>query len=104
VQKEFYRLRHESGMPPSMPAKKKTLVLAGPGGERIKLTDDEYKVYDEYHRMAAVHLEQFIKSPGWKMIPDPYKADLIKNIYKKYRTAANHKINAMIRNRSMRAD
>lgn len=100
VEKEVDRLRSYPGMPPAMPKRTKNLVLHGVHGESVKLTNEEYAVYDKYNAQAKQALQNVISSPQWSSIPDPNKAKLIDAIYSKFRRAANLEINNSIRRRT----
>lgn len=102
VAKEFHRLRRYPGIPPRMPKRSKTLRLAGLHGERVKLTDEEYVIYDEFHKRAEQHLARLIKRRGWSRVPDDMRAKIISDIYSKYRSVANKRVNASIRRRARR--
>ena len=104
VEKEFDRLSGYEGMPPAMPNRSKHMVLRGVHGENVKLTNEEYAVYDKYNAMAKEALARVIVSPQWNTIPDPNKAKLMSSIYNKFRRAANNEINASIRRRTTVGD
>ena len=101
VEKELTRLSNYSGIPPSTPKREKTMVLRGLQGERVKLTDAEYKVFDRYHQMAKKQMENVIASPMYQRMPDDAKAKLLSSVYRKFRSAAHKEINARIRRRSI---
>ena len=100
VEQEFDRLRNYPKMPPSMPKRSKTMTLQGVGGQKVKLTNDEYAIYDKYHQRAKQHLSTMISSARWSSIPDPLKAQMMRKVYDKYRYAANREINMSIRRRT----
>jgi len=100
VERELNRLRGYDNMPPSSPRRTRKMVLKGVTGENVKLTDDEYAIYDRYHQMAKKHMGQMISSVRWASIPDPLKAKMLDKVYKKYRSAANKEITVSIRRRT----
>jgi hypothetical protein len=104
VEKEFDRLSSYPGMPPAMPKRTKNIVLRGVHGEKVKLTDEEYSIYDKYNAMANQQLKQIVASPNYLSMPDPYKAKFLKKVYDKFRRAANQEINASIRLRTTVGD
>jgi hypothetical protein len=97
---EMDRLSHFKGVPPAMPSRTKNITLSGLFGESIKLTDKEYDVYAQYHRMAEDMLTKIIMSPAWSNYTDEVKADLIKKVYSKFSGTANKQINGMIMQRA----
>jgi hypothetical protein len=76
------------------------MVLKGVTGEEVKLTDAEYEVYNEYHQRAKQRLAQLISSARWASIPDPMKAEMMRSVYDRFRSAANKEITASIRRRT----
>ncbi|KKN79007.1 hypothetical protein LCGC14_0344830 [marine sediment metagenome] len=100
VEREFDRLRGYEGMPPAMPKRTKRIGIRGVDGENIKLTNEEYAVYDKYHARAKQALSRVISSARWESIPDVMKAKMLRSTYGKYRSAANKEINTMIRRRT----
>lgn len=100
VEREFDRLRGYEGMPPAMPKRTKKVSIRGATGENIKLTNEEYAVYDKYHARAKQHLSRVISSARWQSIPDQMKSKMLLSVYRKYRSAANKEITAMIRRRT----
>jgi hypothetical protein len=104
VEKEFSRLGGYPGMPPGMPKRSKQVTLRGVNGERVKLTQEEYSVYDRYHAKANEALNRVIASPNYSRMPEAYQAKLLDSVYKKFRRAANNEINMMIRRRTTVGD
>ena len=100
VERELNRLRHYGDVPPSSPRRTKKLVLKGTSGENVKLTDEEYAIYDRYHKMAKTQTDRVIKAPGYQRLPDDQKAKYLRRIYDKYRRIANKQITIAVRRRT----
>jgi hypothetical protein len=100
VEKELNRLRSYRGTPPASPRRTKKMVLKGVTGENVKLTDDEYAIYDRYHQMAKKQMHNMITSSRWERIPDPMKAKMLDKVYRKHRTAASKQITMLVRRRT----
>ena len=100
VEKELDRLKGYGDVPPSTPRRNKKIVLKGVTGENVKLTDEEYAVYDRWHQKAKVHLSRVISSPTYDRVPDAMKAKMLRSIYDKYRDAANSEITMLVRRRT----
>jgi len=100
VEKELDRLKGYGDVPPSTPRRNKKIVLKGVTGENVKLTDEEYAVYDRWHQKAKVHLSNVISSPTYDRVPDAMKAKMLRSIYDKYRSAANKEIIMLVRRRT----
>jgi hypothetical protein len=100
VEQELDRLSKEPGMPPSVPRKNKQISLRGVNGESVKLTDDEFAIYDKHHENAKRQLAMIIQAPAYRMMQDEQKAKLLKSIYDKHREMANREINMRVRRRT----
>jgi hypothetical protein len=100
VEKEFSRLGQYRGMPPSMPRRKMKMRLRGVDGTDVKLTTEEYKIYDRYHAIAKDQLANTIASPQYARMPDALKAKLLRSTYQKFRDAANRHVRQMIMRRT----
>ena len=96
VEKEFDRLSAYPSIPPGMPPRTKTMQIDTPFGERVRLTDDEYAVYEEFHKKANAALHRAITSPNYQNMHDDSRAMLLQSIYRAYRKAANQKVNALV--------
>jgi len=100
VEKELNRLRGYRGMPPAAPKRKKQITLKGVSGENVKLTKDEYSVYDRWHQKAKQHLSRVIGTAQYERLSDDQKAKIIGSVYRKYRSVANKEIAVLIRKRT----
>ncbi len=100
VEQELDRLSKEPGMPPSVPRKNKQISLRGVNGESVKLTDDEFAIYDKHHENAKRQLAMIIQAPAYRMMQDEQKAKLLRSIYDKHREMANREINMRVRRRT----
>jgi hypothetical protein len=98
VEKEFARLKGFPKIAPSAP-RRNIQLRSGTGGS-VKLTDEEYDVYNQFHQRAKAHLANVIGAPNYQRMPDAMKAALLRKIYDKYRRAANKQVAAMVRKRT----
>ena len=97
---EIDRLRGYEKMPPSAPKRKKRMTMRDGTGEMVKLTPQEYAIYDRWHLKAKDHLAQIIKGPAYARMPDAMKAKVLRKTYDKYRYAANKEIALAVRKRT----
>jgi len=100
VEEEMANLSQYQGMPPSMPTTSVTINMTdSPYGDTIKLTDDEYAIYHQYHRQARQHMGEAILSPDWAAMTPDIKASMLGNIYRGYQRQAREVIKQQVYNR-----
>jgi len=104
VEKEFTRLKNYGGMPPGMPKRTRPVTLRGVKGENVRLTDEDYAVFNKYHAKANEALKRIIASTNYHRMPPAYQAQLLSSVYKKFRRAANNEVTMRIRRRTTVGD
>lgn len=98
VERELARLKGFPKIAPSPP--RRDVRLRGGNAESIRLTDEEYDIYNQMHQMAKQHMSRIIQSYNYERLPDDAKAKILRSVYDKYRRAANDRITMLVRKRT----